>query len=112
MPPAPTSIPSRLGTEDPSSVNTPDTLADDPPPYVEPPSARDVDDLVTYIREASADQDRPATPPGDDDQHQDKQDQEDASYWDASYWDAAAMAPLSARSAVCQDTTPLDHLIC
>ncbi|KAH7376052.1 peroxisomal coenzyme A diphosphatase [Plectosphaerella cucumerina] len=82
MPPAPSSIPSRLGTQEPSSANTPDTLADDPPPYVEPLSARDVEDLVTYVREASAE-----PPAADEDEEE-----------EASYWDAAAMAPFSARS--------------
>jgi 2-hydroxy-dATP diphosphatase / coenzyme A diphosphatase len=85
MPPAPSSIPSRLGTQEPSSANTPDTLADDPPPYVEPLSARDVEDLVTYVREASAE-----PPAADEDEEE-----------EASYWDAAAMAPFSARSLVC-----------
>ena len=85
MPPAPSSIPSRLGTQEPSTANTPDTLADDPPPYVEPLSAHEVDDLVSYVREASAE--RPVADDEDDE--------------DTDYWDAAAMAPFSARSLVC-----------
>lgn len=80
---APTGLSDRLGTEESNTgANTPDTLGDDPPAFVATPTNQEVEELVTYIREASA----PA-PEADLDET-------------ASYWDADTMAPLSAQSAV------------
>lgn len=80
---APTTLSNRLAAEEgKTTVSTPDTLGDSPPAFVATPTDHEVDELVTYIREASA----PA-PEADIDEA-------------ASYWIADTMSPLTAQSAV------------